>query len=121
MKKIILTMVAMMTMTVGFAKTENQNAQNAVKNVERYDMTIDMRRLSAKLDLTENQMEAVQVIHENFNDAMQSAAEANWFERRHMVHEAVSKDVHHMHNVLNEDQFNTYMALLMTTLRNKGL
>ena len=120
MKKIILTLVAMMTMTVGFAETENHQV---VKNVEqqRYDMTIDMRRLSAKLDLTADQMDAVQVIHENFNDAMQSAGESNWMERRHKVHDAVSKDVHHMHNVLNEKQFNTYMALLMTTLRNKGL
>ena len=119
MKKIILTIVAMMTMTVGFAKTENHQA--AVKNVERYDMTIDIRRLSAKLDLTENQMEAIQVIHENFNDALQSAASSTWFERRHKVHEAVRKDIHNMQNILNEKQFNDYMTLLMTTLRNKGL
>lgn len=119
MKKIILTMVAMMAFT--FASAETKKVNNVMNNVERYDMTVDMRRLAAKLDLTSDQMDAVQVVHENFSDEIQSAATAEWYNRRHLVHEAVKKNAHYMQNVLNDKQFRTYMTLLTTTLRNRGL
>jgi hypothetical protein len=118
MKKIALTLVAMMTLTVGYAKTE---IYKTVDNTDRYDMSCDMRRLAAKLDLTAEQMEAVEAIQQSFNNEMQEVATARHFERRFLVHQAVRKDAHQMQRVLNEKQFNTYMLLLGTTLRNKGL
>lgn len=119
MKKIVLMVTAMMTVTFSFAGTENTNS--VVTNVENYDMSFDMRRLAAKLDLTSDQMEAVQVIQDNFNDEMKSAATAEVRKRSHKVHHAVRKDIHLMHNVLDKEQFHTYVALLFTTLHNKGL
>ena len=125
MKKIILTVVAVMTFTLSFAEngTENNAAFRSHRsvNVENYDMSFDMRRLAAKLDLTADQMEAVQVIQDNFNTEMLSAATARGFERRHLVHQAVRKDARQMQRVLNDKQFGTYMMLLGTTLQNKGL
>ena len=49
MKRIVLTVVAAMTITLSFAKTENTTA---VKEVENYGITFDLRRLAVKLDLT---------------------------------------------------------------------
>ena len=125
MKKVILTVVAVMTFTLSFAEngTENNAAFGGHRavNVENYDMSFDMRRLAAKLDLTADQMEAVQVIQDNFNTEMLSAATARGFERRHLVHQAVRKDARQMQRVLNDKQFGTYMMLLGTTLQNKGL
>ena len=118
MKKIVLTVVAMMTLTMSYAKTE---AYRPAKNVERYDMSLDMCRLAVKLDLTDSQMETVEVIHNIFNSDMQQAATAQGFQRRALVHQAVRKDAHQMHRVLNEKQFRTYMMLLGTTLHNRGL
>ena len=46
MKKIVLTVVAAMTMTFGYAKTQNTTA---VKNVDNYGITFDMRRLAGKV------------------------------------------------------------------------
>jgi hypothetical protein len=63
MKKIILTVVATMMMTISFAETTNTSA---VKNVEERGLTFDLRRLAVTLDLTDNQMEAVKVISDNF-------------------------------------------------------
>jgi len=37
------------------------------------------------------------------------------------VHQAVRKDAHQMKRVLNDKQFDTYMLLLVTTLKNKHL
>ncbi len=123
MKKIVLTVVAMMTLTFGYAENgSNGTESNRVENrTERYDMNFDMRRLAVKLDLNSNQMEAVEAIHDCFYNDMQEAATARGFERRHLVHRAVRKDAHQMHRVLNDKQFNTYMMLLMTTLHNRGL
>ncbi len=124
MKKVVLTVVAVMTMTFGFAETRNHSvtASNVAVNAEKYDMSCDMRRLAVTLDLTSEQMEAVQVIQDNFNDAVLAAGTAQWgHERRAKVHEAVRTDLHRMHRVLNDKQFRTYMLLLGTTLRNKGL
>ena len=121
MKKMILTVVAMMTFTFGFASNESYNSYRAEKNVENYDMSFDMRRLAEKLELTSDQMEAVQVIQECFNNDMMSAASAKAHQRRFLVHQAVRKDAQQMQRVLNDKQFGTYMMLLGTTLRNRGL
>lgn len=127
MKKMILVAVAIMTMTSSFASTENDKAgrfmeyfMNA-RNVEDYDMTFDTRRLAAKLDLTAEQMDAVEVIQNQFTNEMLSAANSHGFQRRAQVRQAVSNDINKMKMILNDKQFDSYMSLLITTLRNRHL
>ena len=84
-------------------------------------MSCDMRRLSVLLDLDEWQMEAVEAIQTCFNNEMQSLASEKGPQLRHLVHQAVRKDAQQMHRVLNDEQFDTYMFLLGTTLHNKHL
>ena len=50
-----------------------------------------------------------------------SAADARGFHRSAIVRQAVKNDVDKMRTVLNSKQFDTYMMLLGTTLRNKYL
>ena len=119
MKKIVLMVTAMMVTTFCLAKTENTNS--VVSNTESYDMTVDMRRLAVTLGLTFDQMEAVQLVHDKFNDEMHEAALLQGWEREVQTHKAVRKDIQYMHYVLNDKQFRTYMKLLGTTLHNKGL
>jgi hypothetical protein len=118
MKKIVLMVVAMFTMTTSFAENENNSA---VKSVEAYDMTVNMRKLAVALDLTSDQIEAVQDIHTAFCNDMMLAAYAHADERNAMVEQAVKKDVRYMHYILNEKQYKTYLLLLYTTLKNRGL
>ena len=118
MKKIVLMVVAMFTMTMSFAENENNSA---VKSVEAYDMTVNMRKLAVALDLTSDQIEAVQDIHTAFCNDMMLAAYAHADERNAMVEQAVKKDVRYMHYILNEKQYKTYLLLLNTTLKNRGL
>ena len=121
MKKIVLSVVTVMTFTFGFAETTPGHRMRMDRQPVNYDMSFDMHRLAAKLDLTSEQMETVQVIQDCFNDEVQEAATSKGLKRRHLIHQAVRKDVHQMHRVLNDDQFDTYMMLLGATLRNKGL
>ena len=116
MKKIVLTVVAAMTMTFGYAKPQNTTA---VKNVDNYGITFDMRRLAVTLDLTDYQMEAVQVISDNLNEDLTSAATARRFDRHALINKAIRKDVQNMRNVLNDKQYETYMKLLGATLQNR--
>ena len=115
MKKIVLTMIALMAVTFSFAETKSNDVD------KRFDMTCNMHRLAVVLDLNEWQMEAVEVIQNNFNNEIQSLATVRGPQRRHMVHQVVRKDAQKMKQILNDKQFDTYMRLLVTTLRNKHL
>ena len=100
-----------MTLTMSYAKTDRQRP---VDNDDRFDMTFDMRRLAAKLDLTAYQMEAVEVIQNSFSNEMLTASATRGHERRAKVHQTVRKN-------LDNNQFRTYAMLLGTTLHNRGL
>ena len=118
MKKMILTIVAMLSMTMAFA--ENENAAS-VNNVEAYDMSVNMNKLSEALALNADQIEAVKEIHHTFAAEMMFAAQYNKEERDARVNEAIDKDVKWMRYVLNEKQMRKYLVLLNTTINNRGL
>ena len=118
MKKIVLTLVAMMTITMANAENEEKNA---VKAVNAYDMTVNMRKLAVALGLTLDQMEAVQDIHHQFCNEMLLASHAESDEREKLVNQAVKKDVQYMRYILEHKQYRKYLLLLNTTLTNRGL
>jgi len=115
----ILMVVALISMTMT-TYADNDNA-NAMLNVEAYDMNVNMRKLAVALDMTVDQMEAVQDIHHTFCVEMMMAAHANKDEREKLVDKAVKKDVRYMRYILDKEQYHKYLLLLNTTLRNRGL
>ncbi len=98
---------------------ENEKAEN-VTNVEAYDMSVNMRKLSVALGLNTDQMEAVESIHNTFNAEMQLAAQADESDRKELVNKAIDRDIKWMHYVLNQKQYRTYLMLLNATLNNRG-
>ncbi|MBR6195921.1 MAG: hypothetical protein IKQ58_10680 [Prevotella sp.] len=84
-------------------------------------MNCSMYRLSIALDLDESQLDEVEEIQNSFSDEMQSLATLNGPRLRYGIHQAVRRDAQQMKQVLNDKQFNTYMHLLFTTLRNREL
>jgi hypothetical protein len=115
MKKIVLTLVALMSMTMTFAENEGMNA------TEAYDMTVNMKKLSQALGLTMDQVESVAEVHKTFSSEMMFAAQYGKDERTKMVEKAVNKDLAYMNYILNKDQYRKYVMLLNTTLTNRGL
>ena len=113
MKKIVLTLVAMMAVTGSFAKSNHAD--------ERFDMSCDIYRLSVVLDLDERQMNAVEEIQDKFSSEMQSLASLKGPQLRHRIHQAVRKDAEQMRRVLNDKQFFHYMRIVAATLRNRNL
>ena len=118
MKKIVLMVVAMMTMTMAHAENENMNT---VAGIEAYNMNVNLRRLAVALDLNNDQMEMVEDIYNNFRDEMMLAAHADKDERHTKVEEAARKNARYMRYVLDKKQYKTYLMLLNATLRNRGL
>ena len=115
MKKIVLTLVALMSMTTIFAENEGMNT------TEAYNMTVNMKNLARTLNLSKDQVESVAEVHKTFSSEMVFAAQYGKEERTKMVEKAVNKDLAYMNYILNKDQYRKYVMLLNMTLVNRGL
>ena len=118
MKRLFLTMVAVLSMTMTFAENENAASLN---NTEAYDMTVNMKKLSKALSLTTDQVESVAEIHKTFAAEMMYAAQTKGEERNKMVEKAINKDLAYMDYILEKEQYRKYVMLLNITLLNRGL
>ena len=114
MKKMILTLVAMLSMTTAFAEGE---MAMGTSNMEAYELNINMDKLSEALNLADDQKEAVADIHHTFASELMFAAQYG----ANVVARALDNDVKWMRYVLNEKQFRTYLTLLNSTISNRGL
>ena len=115
MKKIVLTLVALMSMTTIFAENEGMNT------TEAYNMTVNMKNLARTLNLSKDQVESVAEVHKTFSSEMMFAAQYGKEERTKMVDKAINKDLAYMNYILNKDQYRKYVMLLNITLANRGL
>lgn len=121
MKRLVLTLLAVLCMaTAGFSRTRAE-VISVLNSPERFDMSFDMRRLSVTLSLTEFQAEAMEIIQTQFCNEVNAAGEQRGFSRRMLVRRAVMKDISQVRKVLTDEQFQTYVLLLVTTLHNKML
>ena len=118
MKKMMMTLVAVLSMTTAFAEGENTNAVN---NLEAYKMDVNINKLADALKLADNQKEAVENIHYVLSTEMTYAAQYGEADRDAMVKNALKTDVKRMKRVLNADQMRKYLMLLNITLNNRGL
>ncbi len=114
----ILTLVAMLSMTTAFAEGESANSVN---NMAAYELNVNMNKLSAALNLKDDQKEAVADIHHTFASELMFAAQYSNNDRKALVARAIENDVKWMRYVLNEKQMRTYLRLLNSTMNNRGL
>lgn len=118
MKKIVLTVVAVMSMTMAFAAGENDN-NTATTNA--YKFNVSTYALSRALNLNQDQVDMVEDINNTFAVEMMNASVADGSERDVKVKAAVKKDLSYMSYVLTDRQYREYVKLLNVTLNNRGL
>lgn len=118
MKRLFLTVVAMLSMTMTFAENENLNSAD---NAKAYSMVVNYDKLANYLGLSSDQTEFVQDIHTSFCADMMNAANAGDDERKSMVNMAIVKDLKYMRHVLSKEQYRKYLAVLNATFVNRGL
>ena len=114
----ILTLVAMLSMTTAFAEGE---MAMGTSNMEAYELNINMDKLSEALNLADDQKEAVADINHTFASELMFAAQYNANDRKKLVARALDNNIKWMRYVLDEKQFRTYRALLNSTVNNRGL
>jgi hypothetical protein len=119
MKKYFIMLVMLFTMNaVMFAEDNNVNE---VESVEKYDFNVNTRKLASFLELSEDQMDAVEHIATELSNDMQFAFYENSKDsRKKVVTNAINKNVKHMSYVLNDIQYHKYLVVFNATLRNKG-
>ena len=120
MKKIVLTMVAVMSMTMGFAANENDNNNNNA-TTSAYKFNVSTYALSRALNLNIDQVDVVEDINRTFATEMMNASVADSSERQAKVQSAIKKDFSYMRYILNDRQYREYVKLLNVTLNNRGL
>ena len=118
MKKIVLTLVALLSMNLAYAGTGMAAPADEAKV---YDMSVNYKKLGMCLGLDYDQMDAVQMIHKRFCDDMMEAAAAGKDKQEELLMKAVMRDLRYMHAVLDKRQYRKYQQLLNVTLRNRGL
>jgi hypothetical protein len=118
MKRLFLTVVAMLSMTLTFAENENMNSVN---NAEAYNLSVNIDRLSKALGLEDDLKEAVAEIHKTFCAELVFATQYDKEERDARVDAAIKKDLGYMNYLLNPEQYKKYVMLLNVTMSNRGL
>ncbi len=118
MKKFMMTLAMALTMTVAFAEGEENEKTNSI---EAYSFNIDMTKLGSALRLSVDQWESVDFVQKQFTQEMMNAGASSQEERTHLMNKAISHDLTYMHNILNEEQYKTYVTILNATLKNRGL
>lgn len=133
MKRLYLTVVALLSMTMTFAGNENRmgnmdaNApaettmETNADSIASYDISYNLRRLGETLGLTLDQMSSVEALNRTFRSDLMNAANANEADRKAMLDGAVAKDIRCMGYVLTPEQLGKYKTLINTTLANRGI
>ena len=118
MKKILLAIVAMLSMTMAKAENENLNTTNATS---AYAFDVNMKSLSRALLLSSDQFDAVSGIQNTFNIEMMNAATADRSDRTELTKTAVQHCLRHLSQVLDREQMRKYISILNVTFNNRGI
>lgn len=118
MKKIVLAIVAMLSMTMAKAENENLNTTNATS---AYAFDVNMKSLSRALLLSSDQFDAVSGIQNTFNIEMMNAATADRSDRTELTKTAVQHCLRHLSQVLDREQMRKYISILNVTFNNRGI
>ena len=118
MKRFVLTVMVVMTMSMAFADNEKSNSAN---DMSAYQMNISMHSLGRALNLSSDQYGFVEDAINIFTEDMMCIAAAEGADRLAMVKNAVSKNLSLTRNILTRAQYQKYVMLLNMTLNNRGL
>lgn len=113
MKKIVLTVVTLMSLSMSVVATENRS--------EYLAMDVNMNSLARTLYLTSEQKKEVEEINAKFCAEMRKADAAEESDRMTIAREALRNDIKKLSGVLDHDQMRMYLRLLNITFVNRGV
>ena len=117
-KKVMMTMVMLFTLTV--SSFGENNEVNNIESVEKYEFKVNQRRLANVLDMSNDQMEMSEYIIKEFENDLMFVYRIHSDAKTKVLSNAVKKHVKHMHYILNDKQYKNYLMLFNLTLKNRG-
>ena len=133
MKRLYLTVVALLSMTMTFAGNGESAGSGNTETAKRaevaevktdtasYDINYNLRRMGETLGLTLTQMNSVDALNRSFNSELRTVSGASESERKVLLDKAVAADYKRMSYVLTLAQLSKYETLINVTLANRGL
>lgn len=117
MKKVFLMLVMMFTMSVSmFAEDTNTT------EIEKYEINVNISKLANYLELSSDQIDAVENVTEELTkDLMFAAVECSEKSRKAVTKNAIEKNIKNMRYVLTEEQMKKYLIVLNVTISNRGI
>lgn len=117
MKKIILFIAFLFTMNAGV------NAENdAVNNVEAYNINANINSLVRYLNLSSDQIESVTNVQKIFEENLRYASFiTNDDSRRRMVNNSIEFGTKNMSYILSDEQYKKYLVILNATINNRNI
>ena len=117
MKKIFTIAISLI-----FALTISAN-ENKMANTEALSMNnVKIERLSMSLNASIDQIDAINNVMTLFVSQMETIkTESSINTRKKMFDNAVRMNINYMRSILDENQFKRYLAILNSTLVNRGL
>ena len=117
MKKVLFMLVMMFTMNLNLFAEDNN-----VTEIKKYEMNVNVDKLGNYLELSIDQMDAVESItNELTNDLMFAAVECNENNRKAVTKNAINKNIKNMRYILTEEQMKKYLSVLNATVNNRKL
>ena len=120
MKKYFLMLVMLFTMSV-YSFAEDNNATE-IERIERYDVKVNTKKLANYLQLSSDQIDAVESVTNEFsNDLMFAAVQDGDASRKAIMKNLLDKNVKYMSYILNEKQMHKYLVVLNATMVNRKI
>lgn len=120
MKKYFIMLVMLFTMSV-YSFAEDNNATE-IERIERYDVKVNTKKLANYLQLSSDQMDAVESVTNEFtNDMMFAAVQDGENTRNAVTKNLIDKNVKYMSYILNKSQMHKYLLVLNATINNRNI
>ena len=120
MKKYLIMLVMLFTMSV-YSFAEDNNATE-IERIERYNVKVNTKKLADYLELSSDQLDAVETITDEFsNDLMFAAVQNSDSTRNTITKNLIEKNVKYMSYILNKNQMRKYLVVLNATMNNREI
>ena len=116
MKKMIFSMMLMMSTTLAFAGNEENETVNTA-----YEFNVNMEKLSYALGLNSDQYFFVADVMDAFKDDMMTVAYAPAEDRKGLMDQVIKRNLSAARTLMTTKQYHKYLMLLNATINNRGL
>jgi hypothetical protein len=104
-----------------YSFAEDNNATE-IERIERYNVKVNTKKLADYLQLSNDQMDAVETVTNEFsNDLMFAAVQDGETSCKAVTKNLIEKNIKHMSYILNKVQMHKYLTVLNATMNNRNI